>query len=362
MLPNRTCAFSTGLFLFYYFQTVCYNKNMSDNKTLNKAKREKYNEYYTRYEDIDSEIQAYLQMNPYLFKDKVIYCPCDDFEQSNFAKYFITNFDNFQLAKLICTGMSLTDDKGKYLVMTKNNTDSGYLKADGDFRSDEVKEYYKEADFIITNPPFSLFLDFMSFVFHTDCQFAIIGNINACTQEQILGRIMANELWLGYRQTNHGFYFHVPQDYRTTLLETTKQGSGYKIIHNEVCGRLANACWFTNIDHAGRYPAIEYKTQSGNIESHPMLKKKLIELCGEPKYPTYDTYNALEVPYKYAIPTDYQGIFGVPVTFLGDYNPKLFEIVGMFNNGNGAKYDLDKPIVKGRILYKRLAIQWRKQK
>lgn len=370
---------------------------MAGNTSLSAAKDAKNDEFYTQYSDIEAEMNAYVEFNPDVFRDKTILLPCDDPEWSNFTKYFAANFERFGLKKLISTSYAkgagneqLTlfemdsplydsdkhDDHGKVFTLTcdKNgsgrvDTDdiefSGYLERDGDFRSAEVKALRDEADIIITNPPFSLFREFLAWILEAGKQFVILGNMNAITYKEVFPHLKDNEIWLGYKSLNQDMYFDVPDERKEWLLANKKEGSAYKIIDGVVMGRLASACWFTNLDHGKRHQPILLDTMEHNLKFNKRLRKKFEKDYGVIQYPHYDNYDAIEVPFTECIPSDYDGAMGVPITFMDKYNPEQFEIIGatesegkgfsqgLWNKDSGAA----QPMVASNRIYKRIFIR-----
>lgn len=343
---------------------------MAGNKDLTEAKIAKNDEFYTQYEDIQKEVNAYLEYNPDVFRDKTVLLPCDDPEWSNFTKFFAQNFENFGLKKLISTSYAAdskpsdipyqltlfemldpqydenkTRSHGKIFSLTRDKNKSGnididdlkwhYLEGDGDFRSEEIKKLRDEADIIITNPPFSLFREFLAWIMEAQKSFLIVGNMNAITYKEVFPLLKENKIWLGCRSLNRDMYFDVPENMKTWLIENKKEGSAYKIIDNNVMGRLANACWFTNLDHGRRHQPLPLMTMSDNIRY-----SKHKEVRGQ-QYKKYDNYDAIEVPFTDAIPSDYDGVMGVPVSFLDKYCPEQFEIMGI-TLGNTVEYAMTK--------------------
>lgn len=331
------------------------------NEALKAASKAKNDEFYTQYADIESEMNAYVEFNPDVFRNKTVLLPCDDPEWSNFTKYFAANFTRFGLKKLIstsyakgCSNQQLTlfeqesplydetkhETHGKVFTLTRDkdgstniDTDeiefSGYLDGDGDFRSDEVKALRNEADIIVTNPPFSLFREFLAWIQEADKKFVILGNMNAITYKEIFPYLKNNEIWIGYKSLNQDMYFDVPDERKEWLLANKKEGSAYKIINGIVMGRLASVCWFTNIDHGKRHETLLLDTMAHNLKFNKKLRKKFKESYGAIEYPAYDNYDAIEVPFVECIPSDYEGVMGVPITFLNKYNPDQFEILGL---------------------------------
>lgn len=340
---------------------------MAGNSALGAAKTAQNDEFYTQYSDIEAEMNAYVEFDPDVFRGKTVLLPCDDPEWSNFTKYFAANFTRFGLKKLISTSyakgaankqMTLFemesplfdadkhDTHGKLFTLTRDkdgsgrvDTDdiefSGYLEGDGDFRSAEVKALRDEADIIITNPPFSLFREFLAWILEAEKQFVILGNMNAITYKEVFPLLKGNEIWLGYKSLNQDMYFDVPEERRQWLVEHKKEGSAYKIIDGVVMGRLASACWFTNLDHGRRHELLLLDTMEHNLKFNKKLRKKLEKEQGAIEYPIYDNYDALYVPFVEAIPSDFDGVMGVPITFLDKYNPEQFEIISMSRDAPG---------------------------
>ena len=328
-----------------------------DNTNLHNAKNSKNNEFYTQYTDIQKEIDAYLEYNPNVFRDKTILLPCDDPEWSNFTKFFVQNFENFGLKKLISTCYTNTKNScqtdlfendclqnfnlhGKILILTKDNLNSKwqYLKGDGDFRSDEIKALRDESDFIITNPPFSLFREFVSWIFETDKKFLIIGNKNCITYKEIFPLFKNNLLWSGRTEWSGGLWF-----------ETTNNDDVDKIIDNKKMKNVS-AFWLTNIDHGRRHQPLQLMSMADNIKFNKKLKGK--------EYQKYDNYDAIEVPYTDAIPSDYEGIMGVPISFLDKYCPEQFEIKGLDryvddNPKYGHRFTINQKETYARILIRK---------
>lgn len=381
---------------------MCGVIDMAGNSSLGAAKDAKNDEFYTQYSDIEAEMNAYVEFDPDVFRDKTVLLPCDDPEWSNFTKYFAANFTRFGLKKLISTSYAkgagnkqLTlfemesplfdadkhDTHGKVFTLTcdKNgsgnvDTDdiefSGYLEGDGDFRSAEVKALRDEADIIVTNPPFSLFREFLAWILEAEKKFVILGNMNAITYKEVFPHLKDNEIWLGYKSLNQDMYFDVPEERRQWLLANKKEGSAYKIIDGVVMGRLASACWFTNLDHGKRHQPLLLDTAAHNLKFNKRLRKKLEKDYGTSEYPHYDNFDAIEIPFTECIPSDYDGIMGVPITFLDKYNPEQFRLAGMAAGNTracGFNFDIEYTphpddrggcgIVSGKRVYSRLFIQ-----
>lgn len=357
---------------------------MPEHSMLAKAKRAKNDEFYTQYEDIQREVNAYIEYNPDVFRDKTILLPCDDPEWSNFTKFFAQNFENFGLKKLISTSYaanskllkgyyqptlfetsskeydeSKTASHGKIFILTKDsnstqNTDIEnlvwhYLDGDGDFRSREVIRLRDEADFIITNPPFSKFREFLAWILEAKKQFLIIGNINCITYKEVFPRIQSNEMWLGNGMGRWISGFIVPPEYELYGTEAKINESGQRIVATNNC------LWLTNIDHGRRHQPLVTMTMADNIK---YSKHKEVRGNG---YLKYDNYDAIEVPFTDAIPSDYDGAMGVPITFLDKYNPEQFEILGCsYSYANPEchiPYHDWNTTINGKDVYKRLFIR-----
>ena len=299
--------------------------------SLNRARNKKNDEFYTRMLDIEEE------MSHYDFTNKIIYCNCDNPATSNFYKFFRSNFDTLKLKKLIVTCL-LTKQKVEYYG--QDNLKVSYLNSYGDFRSADCLSALKEADCIVTNPPFSLFREFISLLIHNNKQFLVLGNINAVTYKEIFNLIMKNKIWLGYRQLNKDMYFDVPDGVQNWLIKNKKEGSAYKVVNNKVMGRLASACWFTNIDHSKRHR--EINTAYIYNES----------------YAKYDNYNIINVDKLKEISMDYNGIMGVPITYMAIHNPEQYDILGI---ANSARYIGQECVTKinGKKIYNRILIKKR---
>ena len=326
------------------------------NANLKHAKKQKNDEFYTQYQDIQKEVNAYLEYDKEVFRGKTILLPCDDPEWSNFTKFFAQNFENFGIKKLIFTSFAVesknieidyepslfesidprfdktkTRCKGKIFTLAQDENHDGkiniddlkwnYLEGDGDFRSDEVKKLRDEADIIITNPPFSLFREFVAWIMEADKKFLIIGNMNAITYKEIFPLIKENKLWLGVSIHSGDREFGVPESYPLTAASFRIDDSGKKYI------RVKGVRWFTNFEHGRRHQPLQLMTMEDNIK---FSKHKEVQGIG---YQKYDNYDAIEVPFTDAIPSDYEGIMGVPISFLDKYCPEQFEILGSTQRG-----------------------------
>jgi hypothetical protein len=327
------------------------------NRTLTNAKSSKNDEFYTQYNDIEKEISAYLEYNPKVFDSKTILLPCDDPEWSNFTKYFAQNFERLGLKKLISTSFAPESkknqssyqptifetehpqfDKKKSIsngkIFTLNHDKSGdgkidvddldweYLKGSGDFNSNEIKKLRDEADIIITNPPFSLFRDFLAWITEVDKQFVIIGNMNAITYKEVFPLIKDNSVWLGATGNGSDMVFEVPEG---TIVSEKDKLKAEKLGYVGNFTRLGNSCWFTTLDHGKRHQPIPL-----------MTKSDVIKFGTKKEFKHYDNYDAIEVPFVKYIPSDFDGAMGVPISFLHKYNPEQFEIV-KFRHGTDGK-------------------------
>ena len=326
------------------------------NTNLANARLAKNDEFYTQYPDIQKEINAYLDYNPDVFRGKTVLLPCDDPEWSNFTKFFAQNFELLGLKKLISTSYApeskkyklpyqptlfetrqpyfspdKTKTNGKIFVLEKDVTGDNriniddlqwqYLEGDGDFRSNEIKTLRDEADIIVTNPPFSLFREFMAWLMKAKKQFIIIGNVNAVTYKEIFPLIQENKIWMGNGFQNGNAYFRVEAP-RESYADGVFDESTNLV-------KFRNCCWFTNIDHGRRHEPLKLMTMAENLKHS---KHKEIRGCKD--YIHYENYDAIEVPYTDAIPKDYDGAMGVPISFLDKYCPEQFEILGITDRGN----------------------------
>ena len=400
---DRGCAF---FHVLTSLQLKREGKRNMANKNLSQAKNAKNDEFYTQYADIQAEVNAYLDYNPDTFRDKTVLLPCDDPEWSNFTRFFAQNFQRFGLKKLISTSYAAdsknfktvyqptlfeeespqfdkkkTKVRGKIFVLDHDANKNGkidiedlewqYLEGDGDFRSEEVKLLRDEADIIVTNPPFSLFREFLAWILDGrdlaakntkvakkngeglgvrgqelgEKKFLIIGNMNAITYKEVFPLIKDNRLWLGESIHSGDREFGVPKEYPLNAAgwRIDEQGNHYI--------RVKGVRWFTNLEHGRRHQPLQLMTMADNIKfsRHKDLRGK--------EYLKYDNYDAIEVPFTDAIPSDYDGVMGVPISFLDKYCPEQFEIV-KFRKGNDDK-DL---IVNGICPYFRILIRHRKDK
>ena len=319
------------------------------NKLLQKAKKSKSDEFYTQLSDIESELKHYKEH----FKNKVVFCNCDDPRSSNFFNYFAYNFENLGLKKLITTCyknqekdlfgqeksedavfLEYTGDKNGNNIPDAEEIGVKPLKGDGDFRSKESIDLLKQADIVVTNPPFSLFREYVDQLVKYDKKFLIIGNINAITYKEIFKLIKENKAWLGINMGRGISGFIVPDHYELYGTETSIDSFGNRIISPNNC------LWLTNLDTFKRHEDI-------------VLTKKYYG--NEIEYPYFDNYDAINVNKTQDIPMDFAGVMGVPITFLHKYNPEQFELI-KFRKGNDEK-DLS---INGKCPYFRILIKNRR--
>ena len=330
------------------------------NKNLGNAKTAKNDEFYTQLPDIEHEMQAYVDYDPNVFRDKTILMPCDDPEWSNFTRYFALNFQLFGIKKLISTSYAPDAKAAKYGVMPSlfpedeqdpkfdrdkwqthgrifvldrdingdNRIDIDdlrweYLDGDGDFRSREITQLRNEADFIITNPPFSLFREFLKWIIDGGKQFSVIGNMNAITYKEVFPLLKDNKIWLGPSISSGDREFGVPKEYPLNAAGWRIDEEGKHFI------RVKGVRWYTNIEHGKRHEPLPLMTMADNLK---FSRHK--DLRGRKEYQHYDNYDAIEVPYTDAIPSDYTGPMGVPISFLDKYCPEQFRLLGITDRGN----------------------------
>lgn len=324
------------------------------NKNLGAAKKAKQDEHYTQWGDIEREMNAYLEYDPDIFRGKTVLLPCDDPEWSNFTKFFALHFMDFGLKKLISTSFAPNSNsqgafytptlfetkspaydedmsmaRGRMFTLTPEDMSGDgfvniddlrweYLEGDGDFRSAEVTAKRDEADLIITNPPFSLFREYVSWLAAGGKRYSMIGSMNATTYKEVFTLIRDNKMWKGATANSTDMVFEVPERVEIAEADRLKaEKMGYKGHFT----RLGNACWFTNIEHGRRHEPMQLMSMSDNIK---YSRRKEVRGVG---YQRYVNFDALEVPYVEAIPNDFDGIMGVPITFLDRYNPEQFEII-----------------------------------
>ena len=371
-------------------------------KNLKKARKAKNDEFYTQYIDIQKEIEKYLDYSSDTFRNKVVYCNCDDPFESNFFRYFVLNFNKLGLKQLITTSYKPSpvantqlalfgDDKtlvktkgrpkvtaNKFIInevkdidgdgefnlkdvakqlKTNKNNEWAPLDSDGDFRSDECVKLLKQSDIVVTNPPFSLFREYFRQLFDYNKKFLIIGNINCLTYREIFQKIKENKAWLGNGMGRWISGFIVPESYELYGSEARIDENGNRIVATNNC------LWLTNLDHGRRHQPLPLMTMMENLKY-----SKHKEIKGKKSYDKYDNYDAIEIPFTDAIPSDYKGVMGVPVTFLDKYNPEQFEILGNSNvRGerehlmNRVKSATDCTYINGKPQYARILIKHKKK-
>ncbi|PIR47207.1 MAG: DNA methyltransferase [Candidatus Vogelbacteria bacterium CG10_big_fil_rev_8_21_14_0_10_45_14] len=373
------------------------------NKNLTNAKKAKNDEFYTQFSDIQKEIESYLEYDPNTFKGKVVYSNCDDPFESNFFRYFVLNFKRLGLKRLIATSykpspvantqlglfgddVTLEPAKGrpkitanKFIInevgdvdgdgsftledialqlKANKNNEWTPLEGDGDFKSDECVELLKQSDIVVTNPPFSLFREYIKQLFDYEKKFAIIGNMNAITYKEVFPKIKENKLWVGATNFNTGMYFQVPDNFEyANTYKFEKKQNGIKV------NRVPGVCWFTNLDHGRRHAPVQFMTMQDNLKFNKRMQ-------GKESYDRYDNYNAIEISFAEGIPSDHDGAMGVPISFLNKYNPGQFEILGAtesegrgFSNGLwDAVSKVSQPLIRGERMYKRIFIKHKKVK
>jgi len=375
------------------------------NKNLTNAKQVKNDEFYTQYSDIQKEIEAYLEYNPNVFRGKVVYCNCDDPFESNFFRYFVLNFNRLGLKQLITTSYkpspvantqlqlfgddkTLTKSKGrpkitanKFIINEVRDIDEDGefnlkdvakqlkankhnewtpLEGDGDFRSDESINLLKQSDIVVTNPPFSLFREYIKQLVAYDKKFLIIGNLNAITYKEVFPLLKENKVWLGnnYKVNAGAMFFEIPESIANLeqVREIKTNESGKKVYITRVQG----VRWFTNLDHGRRHQPLPL-----------MTKAEVIKFATKKPFEKYDNYNAIEVSLVKNIPSDYDGIMGVPMSIFDKYSPEQFEILGSdYNVKEGLlsklvnpkwKGKLDRGYVNNKRLYTRILIKHKKK-
>ncbi len=314
---------------------------------LSAAKRAKNDEFYTQYFDIEKEIAAYIEYDPKVFRGKTILLPCDDPEWSNFTKFFAQNFEHLGLKKVISTSFAVnskiyqkgyqptlfetndpaydenkTRKRGKIFTLTKDTNKDGridtddlqwqYLQGDGDFNSDEVKALRDEADFIITNPPFSKFRDFLAWIMAAEKGFLIIGNKNTVTCKEVFPLLKENKMWTGRTKWGSMWFEIVNPDDADKIID----GKGMKTV---------GAVWFTNIEHGRRHQPLAL-----------MNEADVVKFATQKPFEKYDNYAAIEVSRVKQIPSDYDGVMGVPMSFFDKYCPEQFEVLGITKTWFGA--------------------------
>lgn len=331
---------------------------------LQQAKKAKKDEFYTVLSDIEKELRHYNKH----FKDKVVYCNCDDPRISNFFHYFSYNFEKLGLKKLITTcyknqerdlfsrhdtdkaiSLEYYGDRNNNYVPDPEEIGIKRLYGDGDFRSDESIELLKQSDIVVTNPPFSLFREFIQQLIWHNKKFLIIGTWNAISYKEVFNLIKEDKLWIGVNSNRNFSGFIVPDHYTMHGTEARIDENGYRVVSSN------NTCWYTNLDNAKRHEEL-ILYQKYNPET----------------YPTYDNFKAIEISKVVDIPSDYRGVMGVPITFIDKYNPEQFEIIGSdYSVKSGLLSDLinpdwegkiDRAYLKGKRMYARLFIKLKNPK
>ena len=323
------------------------------NTNLIHAKRQKNDEFYTQLRDVEKEMQAYLDYDPDVFRGKTVLLPCDDPNWSNFTKYFAERFETLGLKKLISTSYAADGGNGKVFVLDHNHElQWEYLTGDGDFRSAEVTALRDEADMVITNPPYSLFREFMAWLSKGDVLFSVIGNFNSITHKDIFPLIRDNKMWLGQPVSRGSMWFTITDNMVNSISKRDK--TCFRIEDGQAQARRP-ACWFTNIQHGRRHEPLKLTTQSENEKYNKQI------IANAHSYKQYDNYDAIEVPVVSGIPSDYAGVMGVPISFLDKYCPEQFEIVGCsYNYGRPEGWDESISMsgkINGNNVYKRILIR-----
>ena len=322
---------------------------MSNNKNLARAKKEKNDEFYTPISAIDNEVRHYKKQ----FKDKVILCNCNDDETKNFTRYFWLNFTSFGLKRLLSISFNFKNEGAYYIDINRQNfflpsydfvnQDFNWceaekfkkpLKGNGDFRSKECVDLLKQADVVVTNPPFSLFREYIAQLVEFNKKFLILANINAVTYKDVFPLIKENKIWLGSGIGSSNIEFMVPDSYDLFGSSCRIDDDGKKFI------KVSGVRWFTNLDIEKRHEDL-------------ILFRKY----NPQDYPKYDNYDAININKTVDIPVDYDGVMGVPITFLDKYNPEQFKIIGELHDGSDNEYDFQKPKINGKKLYMRVLIR-----
>lgn len=329
------------------------------NRSLRDARAKKNDEFYTQWKTIEDEVNAYLEYDPDVFRDKVVLLPCDDPEWSSFTKFFALHFMSFGIKKLISTSYApdsnpagefyqptlfetadpkfdpeKTRTRGKRFILEPQDINGDgainvddlrwdYLEGDGDFRSAEVTALRDEADIVITNPPFSLFRTFVAWLVEGEKLFSVIGTNNALKYKEIFPLIKGNRLWKGATGNTNDMVFAVPKGAEVKESDRAKaERMGYKSDERFDYTRLGNSCWYTNIEHGRRHEPMNLMSMEDNLR---FSRHRVIKENGYQKYANFD---AIEVPKIDAIPSNYDGVMGVPITYLDKHNPEQFEILG----------------------------------
>lgn len=305
---------------------------MAGNSNLHQSKEAREDEYYTSIQTVEKELKHYKEY----FKNKTVLCNCDDPEWSNFWQYFQLNFDHLQLKKLISTHYDANNSTYKLeIIDNSEKIVKTSLTGNGDFRNKECMELLEESDIVVTNPPFSLMKEYLPTLLESGKQFLVLGNVNHVTFKEIFKYYIDGKFWLGYNDGH--FWFRVPEWYE-------EKKTDFKIIDGVKYRRLGNICWFTNLPVKRR--------------SEELI---LTKTYTPSDYPTYETYEAIDIKKTLDIPLDYDGIMGVPISYLPYHCPSQFEVIGKFDGGQATNpLDFAKPIINGKPAYKRIAIRRKK--
>ena len=359
---------------------------MSKNQNLNSAAKAKNDEFYTQFDDIQHEMNCYYLYDKNFLRGKTVLLPCDDPEWSNFTKFFAFNFRLYGLKKLIST--SYAADKKKFIykpmknlfdldepqfdatkdfyhgrIYTLEEKDLAavdyplkalnrweYLDGDGDFRSEEVKKLRDEADVIITNPPFSMFREFLAWIMAANKKFLVIANKNCVTYKEVFPLIMNDKIWTGGRPMGREFYFDSVKEFIDEALEQEKNRT-VVFINGRYMTR-SPSIWLTNLELYKRHERMMLMNYDDCERFHPKVKNV--------GFQKYDNYDAIEVPATDAIPDDYEGVMGVPITFLDKYCPEQFEILGDSRYHDGKTVADDINYINGKLTYRRILIRHRR--
>ena len=327
---SRISGYETLYIVVERCSIMVKSKSKKSNTNLHKAKAEKNDEYYTQLSDIEKELGHYKKQ----FKNKIVYCNCDDSTESNFWQYFILNFYHLGLKKLIATHYEDEIPSYKLEVTSGSGIVKTPLKQNGDFRSDECIEILKEADIVVTNPPFSLFREYVAQLMEYNKEFIILGSMNALSYKEIFKLIKDDKLWLGYNTNRSALEFRVPKILPSKEGSTRIDNNGTKFV------KMGNIYWYTNLDFKERHEDL-------------ILYKKY----NAKDYPKYDNYDAINVEKTMEIPMDYAGVMGVPISFMDKYNPDQFEIVGQMVTTKIDEFNFGYPFINGEKIYARILIR-----
>lgn len=333
------------------------------------ARVNKNDEFYTQLGDIETEMGAYVSANPHVFRDATVLLPCDDPERSHFTLFFVNNFHRLGLKKLISTSCSplmvernlgripadASIGRGRVLTMTRETSTLDELSGDGDFRSPEVTQLRDEADFVITNPPFSLFRQFLAWVVDGGVKFSIIGDMTAVTNRNVFRLFHTGKLWYGPSIRGGDREFMIPEHYPVTARGQRVTDGGEKFV------RVKGVRWWTNIPHGHVNEPLVLRSMGENLASNTRIRNNPLS------YVRYDNYEAIEVPSVLGIPSDYGGVMGVPITFLDKFCPGQFVLLGLDRDVQAGDLGwlknprwegkFDRAVVRGRSLFSRVFIR-----